>query len=151
MVSFTRGGITMAQQAAQTRTSRTEMPQFTGAFSSFSVKDLGKAKEFYSDTLGLDVDGSEEGLQLDISGHSVFIYPKSNHEPATFTVLNLMVEDIASAVKGLRSAGIEFESYSGKMQTDENGIMWGEQHENGGPNIAWFRDPDGNFVSVIEE
>jgi catechol 2,3-dioxygenase-like lactoylglutathione lyase family enzyme len=142
----------MAQNAAKTSKAKTEKPEFTGAFSSFSVKDIGEAKRFYADTLGLDVEETEEeGLQLDINGQSIFIYPKSDHEPATFTVLNLTVDDIASAVDGLKAAGIDFESYTGEMQTDENNIMWGEKHDGGGPNIAWFRDPDGNFISVIED
>ena len=137
----------MAQAAKTT----TEKPDFTGAFSSFSTNDIGEAKTFYADTLGLSVTETEEGLQLDIDGQTIFIYPKSDHEPATFTVLNLTVDDIGRAVEQLKANGIEFESYTGEMETDENDIMWGEKHEAGGPNIAWFRDPAGNFISVIED
>ena len=122
---------------------------FTGAFSSYSVDDLDAAMEFYSKTLGLEVDKTKEGLDLTFdNGQGVFIYPKDDHEPATFTVLNLLVDDIRQAVDALAGLGVSFEQYTGEMKTDENGIMWGE--ERGGPNIAWFKDPAGNFISVIE-
>lgn len=138
----------MAQKAAKATSKK---PEFKAAFSSFSTDDIDEAKKFYGKILGLDVKEHAEGLELTLAGgQSVFIYQKDDHEPATFTVLNLMVDDIAGAVDQLKGLGIEFESYSGEMQTDENGIMWGEKHKKGGPNIAWFRDPAGNFVSVIE-
>jgi len=141
----------MAQNAAQTKSVNTEKPEFTGAFSSFSVKDIPEAKRFYGDTLGLNVEERSEGLELTIDGQSVFIYPKTDHQAATFTVLNLMVDDIASAVNSLKGAGITFESYDQEeMKTDENNIAWGKR-QGRGPNIAWFRDPAGNFVSVIEK
>src|SRR6185436_8606379 len=105
---------------------------------------IAEAKQFYGDTLGLDVGERSEGLELTINGQSVFIYPKNDHQAATFTVLNLMVDDIASAVNGLKRAGIAFESYDqDEMRTDENNIAWGKRQGHG-PNIAWFKDPSGN-------
>jgi predicted enzyme related to lactoylglutathione lyase len=116
------------------------------AFSSFSVDDLSKAKEFYGQTLGVKVSESDEGLELKPSGDaSVFLYPKPNHKPATFTVLNFMVDDIEAAVAELKKSGVTFEKYEGEITTDEKGI-----HRNGGPTIAWFKDPAGNILSVIE-
>ncbi|HEX5704492.1 MAG TPA: VOC family protein [Pyrinomonadaceae bacterium] len=116
------------------------------AFSSFSVDDLSKAKDFYGQTLGVKVSESDEGLELKPSGDaSVFLYPKPNHKPATFTVLNFMVDDIEAAVDELKKSGVTFEQYEGEIKTDEKGI-----HRNGGPTIAWFKDPAGNILSVIE-
>ncbi|MFY9622427.1 MAG: VOC family protein [Pyrinomonadaceae bacterium] len=116
------------------------------AFSSFSVDDLSKAKEFYGETLGVKVSESDEGLELKPSGDaSVFLYPKPNHKPASFTVLNFMVDDIDAAVDELKKSGVTFEQYEGEIKTDEKGI-----HRNGGPTIAWFKDPAGNILSVIE-
>ena len=116
------------------------------AFSSFSVDDLSKAKEFYSQTLGLKVSESAEGLELHPAGDvGVFIYPKPNHEPATFTVLNFLVDDIESAVDELKKTGVQFEKYDGEIKTDDKGI-----HRNGGPTIAWFKDPAGNILSVVQ-
>src|SRR5258707_4417433 len=102
------------------------------AFSSFSVDDLPKAKEFYSRTLGLKVAESAEGLELHPAGDAgVFIYPKPNHKPATFTVLNFLVDDIDAAVDELNQKGVSFEHYEGEIQTNEKGI-----HRDGGPTIA---------------
>jgi catechol 2,3-dioxygenase-like lactoylglutathione lyase family enzyme len=116
------------------------------AFSSFSVDDLSKAKEFYGETLGLKVSESDEGLELHPAPDaSVFLYLKSNHKPATFTVLNFMVDDIEAAVDELKQSGVTLEKYEGEIKTDEKGI-----HRNGGPTIAWFKDPAGNILSVIE-
>ena len=123
---------------------------FTGAFSSYSVDDLSEAKEFYGTILGIDVEQTDEGLELNIEDSgSVFIYPKEDHEPATFTVLNFAVDDIDDAVDELTDRGITFESYEGDIGTDEKGIFRGADTGNG-PNIAWFKDPAGNFLSVIE-
>lgn len=120
------------------------------AFSTFSVNDIQKAKEFYGKTLGLEVSEEEEGLALNIAGGgSVFIYPKPDHEPASFTVLNFPVDDIDEAVDKLNGLGIKFESYEGEMKTDEKGIFRGKETGHG-PNIAWFKDPAGNILSVIE-
>jgi catechol 2,3-dioxygenase-like lactoylglutathione lyase family enzyme len=124
---------------------------FTGAFSSFSVNDLKKAKEFYGQTLGLTVSEEKEGLALKIdTGLNIFVYPKSDHKPATFTVLNFQVDDVTKAVDELTKRGIRFESFEGEIKTDEKGIHWGGQRGQG-PNIAWFKDTAGNFLSVIEE
>ena len=115
------------------------------AFSSFSVDDLQKAKQFYGQTLGLKVKESPEGLELQPGQQSIFIYPKSNHEPASFTVLNFQVNDIDATVDDLKQKGVSFERYEGEMKTDEKGI-----HRDGGPTIAWFKDPAGNILSVLE-
>ncbi len=122
----------------------------TKAFSSFSVSDIQKAKEFYSQTLGLEVTESKEGLNLHLAGgQEVFVYPKPNHAPATFTVLNFKVTSIDEAVDDLITKGILFEKYEEEyMKTDEKGIVRGNEY---GPSIAWFKDPAGNFLSVIEE
>jgi catechol 2,3-dioxygenase-like lactoylglutathione lyase family enzyme len=145
VISF--GGKMMAQNAAQTSS---DDVQFTGAFSSFSVDDIGRARSFYAEVLGLDARDRSEGLELHLpGGHRVFIYQKADHEAANFTVLNLMVDDIAKAVEKLSARGISFESYGGEIETDDQGIMWGPR-QGRGPNLAWFRDPAGNFVSVVE-
>lgn len=122
---------------------------FTKAFSSFSVNDIPKAREFYGQTLGLNVSEEEEGLVLKIGGSDIFIYPKQDHEAATFTVLNLAVDDVEKAVDDLGKRGIRFESFEGEMKTDEKGIYRGKERGQG-PNIAWFKDPAGNFLSVLE-
>ena len=124
---------------------------FTGTFSSFSVDDIAKAREFYGETLGVDVSNNEEGgLQFNFpNSGSVFVYPKDDHKAATFTVLNFSVDDIEKAVDDLTSRGVTFESYTGEMKTDEKGILRGKESGHG-PNIAWFKDPAGNFLSVIE-
>lgn len=116
-------------------------------FSSFSVDDLQRAREFYGGTLGLEVSESPMGLELRLaSGSNVFVYPKSDHAPASFTVLNFPVDDVVSTVDRLNADGVAFERYdSGEIRTDERGIAADE-----GMKIAWFRDPAGNFLSVIE-
>jgi catechol 2,3-dioxygenase-like lactoylglutathione lyase family enzyme len=121
----------------------------TRAFSSFSVDDLKKAKEFYGQTLGLNVSESEEGLELQLAGGgTVFMYPKPNHTPATFTILNFPVDDIEQAVDELARRGVRFEAYDGELKTDEKGIFRGASLGKG-PNIAWFKDPAGNILSVL--
>ena len=119
------------------------------AFSGFSVDDIAAAKAFYGDTLGLETDIDHEmgilTLKLD-GGNYVLLYPKADHQPATFTVLNFPVDDIDEAVKSLTDRGIKFEQYP-DLKTDENGIS----REDGGPNIAWFKDPAGNILSVLEK
>ena len=114
-------------------------------FSSFSVNDLEKAKQFYAQTLGLKVKESPEGLELHPGQQSVFIYPKPNHEPATFTVLNFQVKNIDAVVDDLKQKGVNFEHYEGEIKTDAKGI-----HRDNGPTIAWFKDPAGNILSVVE-
>ena len=118
------------------------------AFGSFSVNDLEKAREFYSDTLGLDVAKTNEGLELKVGGNRVFVYPKPDHKPATFTVLNLAVDNVEEAVNDLTGRGVRFETYTdGDLETDARGIHSGKE----GPRIAWFRDPAGNYLSVLEK
>ncbi len=124
----------------------------TKAFSSFSVNDIKKAKEFYGVTLGLDLTEQPEGLALHIAGGGeIFIYPKPNHTPATFTILNFQVNNIDTSVDELVTKGIQFEHYdSDQMKTDEKGIARGIKMGMG-PDIAWFKDPAGNFLSVLQE
>lgn len=127
---------------------------YTNTFSSFSVDDLEKANAFYSETLGIDVreeDGMGLALQLE-GGGSAFIYPKQDHQPATFTVLNFKVEDVESAVAELKSRGIRFEHYDlgNGAVTDEKGILRGKAAGQG-PDIAWFKDPAGNVLSVLQD
>lgn len=116
------------------------------AFSGYSVDDVASAKQFYGETLGLEVTESQGLLTLHLpGGRDTLIYPKGDaHRPATFTVLNFPVDDIESAVDGLSSRGIEFERYDG-IEQDERGIA-----RAGGPLIAWFTDPAGNILSVLE-
>ena len=107
--------------------------------------------DFYGDTLGIKVTEEKEGgVGLTLGDTQLFLYPKEDHEPASFTVLNIAVTDIDAAVAELGSRGIEFESYGGDIETDENGIFRGADQGNG-PNIAWFKDPSGNILSVIEK
>lgn len=118
------------------------------SFSSFSVNDLKKAKEFYSQTLGLDVSETPEGLELHTPDNTVFLYSKPNHTPASFTVLNFAVDDIEAAVDELTGMGVSLEHYNlPDIKTDERGIARGPH----GPTIAWFKDPAGNILSVLEE
>jgi catechol 2,3-dioxygenase-like lactoylglutathione lyase family enzyme len=118
----------------------------TKAFSGFSVNDVARAKQFYAETLGLNVEEDHGMLQLHLAtGGTVLVYPKEDHTPASFTVLNFPVENIERAVEQLRQAGVTFEHYEGELETDEKGIFRG-----GGPDIAWFKDPAGNILSVLE-
>lgn len=116
------------------------------AFSGFSVDDTREAKEFYGGTLGLEVSESHGMLTLHLGGGAtVLCYPKRNHAPATFTVLNFPVDDIEETVDWLTKAGVHFEHYDGDLKTDKKGIFRGD------PLIAWFKDPAGNIVSVLEK
>ncbi len=117
------------------------------AFSGFSANDIPKAKEFYGQTLGLKVSESNGLLTLHLAdGNNVLIYPKPNHTPAAFTVLNFPVEDVDQAVDELTKRGVRFEIYDlPNIKTDKKGIMRGN-----GPTIAWFKDPAGNILSVLE-
>lgn len=121
------------------------------AFAGFSVDDLKKAKEFYTKTLGLELDSEQMGLELKLpSGGKLFVYDKPNHQPATFTVLNFVVDDIDAAVDELTAAGVEFEHYDDMpFEQDEKGIARSEKPEDG-PTIAWFKDPAGNILSVLQ-
>ena len=125
------------------------MFSYNDAFSSFSVNDLAAAKEFYGSTLGLDVSETPEGLSIRFTrGDNVFIYPKPDHAPAAFTVLNFKVENIDDTVRELRAKGIKFESFSGDIETDQNSVFRGRS-KGKGPDIAWFKDPAGNFLSIL--
>jgi catechol 2,3-dioxygenase-like lactoylglutathione lyase family enzyme len=139
----------MTAQGAQ-KTSRKKVSSMfkdSKSFSSFSVNDLKKAKEFYGGTLGLGVTESPEGLELRLAdGNTVFIYPKPNHTPASFTVLNFPVNNIEEAVDELVERGLRLEQYDlPDIKTDDRGIARGP-----GPKIAWFKDPAGNILSVLE-
>jgi predicted enzyme related to lactoylglutathione lyase len=118
----------------------------TKAFSGFSVDDIASAKKFYGETLGLRVSEGNGLLTLHIAGdRDTLIYPKEHHTPATFTILNFPVDDIDLAAEELEARGIEFERYEGMVQ-DENGVFRG-----GGPLIAWFKDPAGNILSILQQ
>lgn len=118
------------------------------AFSGFSTNDIGKAKEFYGRTLGLKVSDEHGMLNLHLEGGAnVLIYPKANHSPATFTVLNFPVDNVDNAVDELAKRGVRFEIYNEpEFKTDAKGIARGA----GGPTIAWFKDPAGNILSVLD-
>jgi catechol 2,3-dioxygenase-like lactoylglutathione lyase family enzyme len=117
------------------------------AFSSFSVNDIAKAKEFYSRTLGIDVSESDGLLSLHLAGGAtVLIYPKPNHAAASFTILNFPVDSVDRAVDDLAKRGVRFEIYNEpNLKTDPRGVFRG-----GGPVIAWFKDPAGNILSILE-
>jgi predicted enzyme related to lactoylglutathione lyase len=125
----------------------------TRAFSSFSVNDIAKAKNFYQDTLGIEVKtvpmGEEGLLELHIAGSNpIMIYPKPDHVPATYTVLNFPVDDLEKTVDELISRGVKFEHYDiPGIETNEKGIVYGNGQ---GPDIAWFADPAGNIISVLK-
>jgi catechol 2,3-dioxygenase-like lactoylglutathione lyase family enzyme len=118
-------------------------------FSSFAVGDLEQARSFYGETLGLEVSDVARGiplLQIQIAeGTQVLVYPKPDHEPANFTILNFHVDDVEAAVDELAGRGVEFERYEGFDQ-DEKGISRGN-----GPDIAWFKDPFGNILAVLHQ
>ncbi|MDR6970936.1 VOC family protein [Leifsonia shinshuensis] len=122
-------------------------------FSGFSVNDLAAAKSFYGETLGLRIsDGPMGNLDLELpAGGLVFIYPKDDHVPATFTILNLVVDDIDRAVDDLNAKGVATAIYDDPaLPTDAKGVLRGRS-QNRGPDIAWFRDPAGNVLSVLQE
>ena len=118
----------------------------TQAFSGFAVPDIAQAKEFYGDTLGIRVTEENGILTLHLNGgdRPTLIYPKPDHEPANFTILNFAVDDVEKAVDELRARGVQTEQYEGFDQ-DEKGIMRGQ-----GPDIAWFKDPAGNILAVLK-
>ncbi|RIQ31924.1 VOC family protein [Jiangella rhizosphaerae] len=123
------------------------MFEATKAFSGFSVDDIPRARQFYAETLGLEVSEANGMLTLHIAGsNGVLVYPKGDaHTPASFTILNFPVDDIDAAVDELTRRGVEFQRYEG-MQADAKGI-----HRAGGPPIAWFTDPAGNVLAVLQE
>jgi catechol 2,3-dioxygenase-like lactoylglutathione lyase family enzyme len=125
------------------------MLDLSQGFSGYSVADVPAARAFYADVLGLDAQERDGMLWLHLSGgRDVLLYPKGDaHTPATYTVLNFPVADVPAAVAELRGRGVRFERYEGTpVQTDEDGVFRG-----GGPLIAWFTDPSGNVLSVIED
>lgn len=121
------------------------------AFSGFSVDDLEEAKTFYADMLGCNVNDEGMGLELQFpNGHSVFIYEKEDHEPASYTVLNFPVDDINAAIDSLVEAGVRMEHYD-SLPADQDGreVLRGKT-AGMGPDIAWFKDPAGNILAVLE-
>src|SRR6266498_155981 len=141
----------MTVQGTAQKTSRQKISSMfkdAKAFSSFSVNDMKKAREFYGEILGLGVTETQEGLELHLAGgNTIFIYPKPNHTPASFTVLNFPVNNVEEAVDELVDAGLRLEHYElPELKTDKRGIAKGP-----GMKIAWFKDPAGNILSVIEE
>jgi len=120
----------------------------SNAFSGFSVNDIQQAKQFYGQTLGLKVSESNGLLRLHLAGGAtVLVYPKPNHTPATFTILNFPVQDVDQTVDELTKRGVRFEIYDQPgLKTDKKGVFRG-----GGPVIAWFKDPAGNILSVLEQ
>jgi hypothetical protein len=122
-----------------------------GAFSGYSSRDIGIDKRFYQETLGLDVSDDMGGLQLSLpNGQRVFIYPKDDHQPATFTVLNLVVDEINAAIDELLGKGVVFERYAGlPAEQDARGVLRGKD-AGMGPNIAWFKDPSENILALVE-
>jgi len=122
------------------------------AFSSFSVRNVDEAKRFYGQTLGLevsDVPGMTGVLELHLAGGPrIFVYPKPDHAPASFTILNFPVDNVERAVDALEERGVRFEIYrDGPVKTDSKGIA----RDPNGPKMAWFKDPFGNILSVLEE
>lgn len=129
------------------------MLAYEEAFSGFAVPDIAEARAFYGETLGLDVDADNEEyglLTLRLArSRDTLIYVKPDHQPATYTILNFRVSDIDAAVDALSNSGIEFERYDG-FEQDEKGVMRGRA-VNRGPDVAWFTDPAGNILSVLQE
>jgi catechol 2,3-dioxygenase-like lactoylglutathione lyase family enzyme len=128
------------------------MLKATAAFSGFSVNDLAKAKQFYTETLGLKLTDDKMGLQLDLpNGGAIFIYDKPDHQPASFTILNFVVENIDEAVDELVKSGVTMEHYDNMpAPQDDKGVARGLA-ANQGPDIAWFKDPAGNILSVLQD
>jgi catechol 2,3-dioxygenase-like lactoylglutathione lyase family enzyme len=121
---------------------------FKKAFSSCSVNDLPKARIFYSEVLGVPVKETPEGLSIQISpDYTIFLYPKPNHSPASYTMLNFQVDSVEETVDRLTAAGVVFLQYEGELQTDKKGIF----RNPNSPVIAWFTDPAGNILSVVED
>lgn len=123
------------------------------AFSGFSVGDIAKAKAFYGETLGLDVrQEGDMGLTLHLAGGTtIFVYPKEDHQPATFTILNFVVDDIDATMDALKDKGVQFVHYNNdELPQDEKGVLRGLS-AGMGPDIAWFEDPAGNVLSVLQE
>lgn len=121
------------------------------AFSGFSVNDIQSAKEFYTKTLGLELASEQMGLRFSLpGGGQVFVYAKEDHQPATYTMLNLVVDDIDQSADALAASGVNFERYDNMPgQQDDKGILRGRAAGQG-PDIAWFKDPAGNIISIMQ-
>lgn len=129
------------------------MLQESATFSGFSVKDLTQAKQFYAGKLGLTVEQDEMGLKLKLKNQEVFVYTKTDHQPATFTILNFVVDDIDKTMDEMIANGVTFEKYDdlgGGAVPDEKGVLRGLT-ANMGPDIAWFKDPDGNILAILQD
>jgi len=121
------------------------------AFTGFSVNDLAKAKPFYGEILGLKLVDESMGLRFELpAGGQLFIYEKGDHTPASFTILNFVVSDIDEEVRELKNQGVSFEHYDAGVKTDPEGIARGRAAKMG-PDIAWFKDPAGNILSVLQD
>jgi catechol-2,3-dioxygenase len=124
----------------------TSMIDASKAFSGFSVDNIENAKDFYQNTLGLKVNEPMPGtMQIEVGNNPVFVYQKDDHQPASYTMLNFPVESVEQTVTDLTNKGVKFEQYSGQMATDARGI-----HAQENMKIAWFKDPAGNYLSVVE-
>ncbi|HEY0964953.1 MAG TPA: VOC family protein [Candidatus Saccharimonadales bacterium] len=122
-----------------------------GAFSGYSSDNIDACKEFYGVTLGLELSDEMGGIGFNVNGQQVFIYPKEDHQPATFTVLNFVVDDIDVTVDELVGKGVVFERYDNMpAKQDERGVLRGKD-AGMGPNIAWFKDPSSNILAIVEE
>jgi catechol 2,3-dioxygenase-like lactoylglutathione lyase family enzyme len=146
-----KGGAFMHKQSSTTSTERYDVEGIfthTHAFSGFSVDNMEKARAFYGEVLGLKTsEGIEGTINIHIEGGTdILVYPKKNHQPASFTILNFPVIDVEATVDHLTARGIQFEHYEGELKTDAKGIC------HAGPVLmAWFKDPAGNILSVCEE
>ena len=122
----------------------------TIAFSGFAVNDMQKAREFYHDKLGIEISENEMGIMTLhlMGGTQIIVYPKPDHVPATYTILNFQVKDVEKTVDELSGLGITFEHYDEPIKTDAKGILRGDSR---GPDIAWFKDPAGNILSVLKQ
>lgn len=122
----------------------------SATFSGYSVNDIEVAKKFYQDTLGLIVKQNEMGLELKLKDQSIFIYEKADHQPASFTVLNFITEDVNAKIDAMVEAGITFERYDSlPAEQDERGVLRGLAAKMG-PDIAWFKDPAGNILGLLQ-
>lgn len=125
--------------------------KINAAFSGYSSNDIAACKQFYGETLGLELEDDMGGIGFKVSGHQIFIYPKDDHQPATFTVLNFVVDEINTAVDELAGKGVNFEHYDNMPgEQDDRGVLRGKD-VGMGPNIAWFKDPSGNILALIED
>ena len=124
---------------------------FQAAFSGYSANDIAAAREFYGTLLGLSLEENMGGISFQVGGQQIFIYPKDDHQPATFTVLNFVVGDINPVIDTLVEKGVVFEHYDSLPgQQDERGVLRGKD-VGMGPNIAWFKDPAGNILALVEQ